>query len=207
MSRYAPLQRAALADALEAVEPAAPTLCAGWTAADLAAHVVVRDRRPDAAPGIMLKPLAGWTESVRRGERDSHPYPEQVERVRRGPWMRLNVVDDAFNTLEFFVHTEDVRRAQPEWQPRPLDDDLARYLWSRVRGLVRFNLRRFPAAVRVVAPGHGEVTSGNGEPAVTVTGDPGELVLFFFGRQRATRVEVTGDDTLVNKLNAARLGV
>jgi len=207
MSRYAPLQRAALADALDSVEPSAPTLCTGWTAADLAAHVVIRDRRPDAAPGIMIKPFAGWTESVRRHQRDRHSYAELVAQTRRGPWLSLTVLDDAFNTLEFFVHTEDVRRAQPEWQPRPLDDDLAGYMWNRVRGLVRLNLRRFPAAVRVVAPGHGEVTTGSGEPAVTVTGDPGELVLFFMGRQRAARVEVTGDDNLVNKLNAARLGV
>jgi hypothetical protein len=40
-----------------------------------------------------------------------------------------------------------------------------------------------------------------------VAGDPGELTMFGAGRQRASRVDVTGDPALADRLRAARLGV
>src|SRR5215218_9227044 len=122
----------------------------------------------------MLKPFAGWTESVRRGYRDSRSFPDLVALVREAPpWSPVSVgpLDELVNLVEFFVHTEDARRGQPGWKPRDLDPGLVSSLWSRVPGLARLALRRFPAAVRVVAPGHGSAGSHN--PAVTVTGDPG----------------------------------
>src|SRR5690606_24047731 len=42
MTEHARAERHALADLLMAVGPDAPTLCAGWTTAHLAAHLVVR---------------------------------------------------------------------------------------------------------------------------------------------------------------------
>jgi uncharacterized protein (TIGR03085 family) len=210
MYRYARIERSALADALLEAGPEAPTLCTGWTASDLAAHVVARDRRPDAAPGIMINAMAGWTDKVRTGYRDGHPFPELVGMVRSGPrWSLINIpiLDELTNTIEFFVHTEDVRRGRPGWEPRPLDPGLAAHLWRRVAGLARLNLRRIKETVRVEAPGHGGFTVGEGNPAATMSGDPGELMLFLFGRQRAARVEVTGDDRLAGKLSAARFGV
>jgi uncharacterized protein (TIGR03085 family) len=109
--------------------------------------------------------------------------------------------------VEFFVHTEDVRRGRPGWEPRPLDADLAARLWQRTRALARLHLRRFKATVRIECPGYGTVTTGAGGPAVTLTGEPGELMMFLFGRQRAARVEATGPDDLVAKLVGARFGV
>src|SRR4029077_13758842 len=47
-------ERAALVEILRAVGPDAPTLCEGWTTRDLTAHLVVRERRPDALPGLLL---------------------------------------------------------------------------------------------------------------------------------------------------------
>jgi len=210
MSRYARIERDALADALLAAGPDAPTLCEGWTASDLAAHVVVRDRRPDAAPGIMIRAFADWTDRVRVGYRDGNPYPELVAMVRSGPrWspMNLPVLDEMTNTIEFFVHTEDVRRGRPGWQPRPIDPGLAARLWQRVPALARLSLRRFKPTVRIECPGHGTYTIGAGEPAVTLTGEPGELLLFFFGRQRAARVEAKGAEEPVAKLSSARFGL
>ncbi|MGC9667385.1 TIGR03085 family metal-binding protein [Planosporangium sp. 12N6] len=209
MTRYARAERAALADALLAAGPDAPTLCAGWTARDLAAHVVIRDRRPDAVPGVLLKPLSGWTARVQRGYRDGHDFPDLVDLVRHPPaWspLTLPALDEAANTVEFFIHTEDVRRAGPDWQPRPLDAGLAAALWRRASTLARLGLRRVGATVRVEAPGHGAVTAGEGQPAATVSGDPGELLLFFFGRQRAARVTVNGPDDLADRLREARFG-
>ncbi|NJC69830.1 TIGR03085 family protein [Planosporangium thailandense] len=210
MPRYARTERSALADALLAAGPDAPTLCDGWTARDLAAHVVLRERRPDAAPGIVLKPLAGWTARVQRGYRDGHPYEELVDLVRHGAWwspLNLPAVDEVANTIEFFVHTEDVRRGRPGWRPRPLDAGLAERLWQRVRGLAPRAVRRVGATTRVEAPGHGAFTVGDGAPALTVSGDPGELLLFFFGRQRAARVDLKGPEKLIGIIRNAPFGV
>ena len=59
-------ERHALVDTMRAVGPDAPTLCGAWTTRDLAAHLVVREGRPDTTPGIMIPFLAGYTERVRR---------------------------------------------------------------------------------------------------------------------------------------------
>ncbi|PZA20241.1 maleylpyruvate isomerase N-terminal domain-containing protein, partial [Modestobacter versicolor] len=47
-------ERAALADLLEQLGPDQPTCCEGWTTQDMATHLVLRDRRPDAMPGLAL---------------------------------------------------------------------------------------------------------------------------------------------------------
>src|SRR4029453_11831870 len=66
---YARRERRELADLLLAVGPDAPPLCAGWTARDLAAHLVIRERRPDATVAGLIPPLAGRVAHVRPGTR------------------------------------------------------------------------------------------------------------------------------------------
>src|ERR1700722_1188516 len=114
--------------------PEAPTLCEGWTTADLAAHLVARERRPDSGPGLVWPPLAGHTDRVRRSLRDKTPWVELIATVRRGapPPLRLRPVDGPMNPVEFFIHVEDVRRGQPSWEPRLLGDEMAGALWSRL---------------------------------------------------------------------------
>jgi uncharacterized protein (TIGR03085 family) len=108
------------------------------------------------------------------------------------------------NTVEFFIHIEDIRRAQEGWEPRSLSPELADALWARVgaRGMAK----KVPATVEVSAPGRTAKISGSG-PRLLVEGDPGELILFGAGRQRAARVDVTGDADLVTRLRTASLGV
>ena len=48
------VERDELCDLFVARGPDAPTLCEGWTTADLAAHLVVRERNPLAGPGIVF---------------------------------------------------------------------------------------------------------------------------------------------------------
>lgn len=202
-------ERAALADLLEQLGPDQPTCCEGWTTRDLAAHLVSRERRPDAAVGILVKPLAGHTERVRKAVA-ARPYEDLVAELRTAPvwsWGAIGPLDRATNTLEFFIHHEDVRRAQPDWQPRILSPAHQRALWAAVPGSARLALRRFPAGVRIEAPGYGSGQAGRGEPVVTITGDPGELALFLSGRQRAARVELTGPEEPTGRLRKARLGV
>lgn len=59
MTAFARSERLALCETLRAVGPDAPTLCEGWLTRDLAAHLVLRESRPDAAPGIVVSALAG----------------------------------------------------------------------------------------------------------------------------------------------------
>ncbi|WP_433078814.1 TIGR03085 family metal-binding protein [Dactylosporangium sp. CA-052675] len=206
MTAFARSERAALADALLAAGPDAPTLCEGWATRDLAAHLVLREHRPDAAAGIMLKAAAGHTRKVQDGLA-AGDYPALVERVRRGPLL-LRPFDEAMNVTEFFVHLEDVRRAAPGWTPRDLPPSYAQVLAARAKTTARLSARRFPARVEVSGPGVEPFTvNPKREPAVRVSGAPGELVLFFSGRQSVAEVSVTGPDDLAEKLRGARLGI
>jgi uncharacterized protein (TIGR03085 family) len=179
-------------------------LCQGWLTADLAAHLVVRERRPDSGPGIVWPRLAGYTDKVRIAVRDRTPWEELVETVRRGPPLLLRPFDGPMNTVEYFIHVEDVRRAQDGWEPRPLPPELADALWARVGpgGMAK----KVPATVVITSPGRVDKVRGSG-PRLTLAGDPGELSLFGAGRQGATRVEIEGDAALAAQLRAASLGV
>jgi uncharacterized protein (TIGR03085 family) len=206
---YALSERAAIADLLADLGPDAPTLCEGWTTRDLAAHIVLRERRPDAAAGILIKGLAGRTAKV-QAEIAARDWADLVDAVRHRPtWSPISnpLLDEATNRFELFTHHEDVRRAQPGWAPRAMPPAFTGAAWRRVRPLARLALRRMPAAVTLVAEGHGELTAGKGGPAVRVTGAPEELLLFLQGRQAHAVVEVTGPEPLVARLRGARLGI
>jgi uncharacterized protein (TIGR03085 family) len=191
-------ERAALADLLDAVGPDAPTLCAGWGAGDLVAHLVLREGHP-AAIGIVLRPLAGWTERQQH-QLASAPYPATVERFRHGPPaispMRLPGADAAANTFEYFVHHEDVRRAAASWTPRELPVDDERELWHQLTRRARLFIRKSPVPVRLDAPGFGAVSVGNTDDssAITLSGAPSELVLYLHGRREQADVTIDGDD-------------
>ncbi|MFI6497613.1 TIGR03085 family metal-binding protein [Nonomuraea typhae] len=207
---HARAERAALCDLLDRIGPDAPTLCTGWTTYDLAAHLVLRERRPDAAAGIALRPLAGYTASVQNGLKAKHPFPELVGMVRTpgGIYGLLPFADEAVNTLEFLVHHEDVRRAQPGWEPRELPADFDQLIWKRLSVGARLMLRRSPVGVVLHRLGGGVAIGGAQEgPKVEVTGKAGELLLFCFGRQQHARVDLTGDEDAVARLLNATLGV
>lgn len=207
--RPARAERLALTDLLTEVGPDAPTICAGWSTRDLAAHLIARERRPDAAAGLLLPPLRGWMERVRRRQA-ARPYPELVDDVRHPPWWSMSgppSLDAVVNTTEFFIHHEDVRRAQPDWAPRELRPDLEAALWTQLARTARLALRRFRGSVVLAAPGHGELAVGAGDALVRVVGPPGELAIFMSGRQRAARVELIGPPELTDRLRRARLGL
>jgi uncharacterized protein (TIGR03085 family) len=213
MGRHARTERLALADALARAGPDAPTLCEGWTTKDLAAHLAARERRADAAPGIAVSAFGGWTEHVRRQYRDTHTHPELVDMVRHLSWwnpLRWAPLDEVTNLLEFFVHHEDVRRGGADWAPRDLDPGLADALWERLPTVAKLNLRKVRATVEIEAPGRGRFTAREGDPqaaTAVVRGEPGELVLFFFGRQRACQVTIDAPAEIAARLQGAAYGV
>ncbi|MEU5210674.1 TIGR03085 family metal-binding protein [Streptomyces sp. NPDC020742] len=210
MSTHAKRERLLLADLLESAGPEAPTLCENWSARDLAAHVVVRERRADAAGGLVIKPLAARLERV-QAEFATRPYEELIRLIRTGPPrmspFSLKQIDEASNTVEFYVHAEDVRRAQPDWAPRELDPVFADALWARIERMARVLGRRSPVGLVLRRPDGRTAVAHRGTPVVTVVGEPGELTMFAFGRQEAAEVELDGDKEAVERVTAAKLGV
>jgi uncharacterized protein (TIGR03085 family) len=181
-----------------------PTLCEGWLAADLAAHLVVRERRPDSGPGLVWPRLADYTEKVRRAQRDRLPFETLVDTVRHGPPLLLRPFDGVMNTVEFFIHVEDLRRARDGWQPRVLPPEMADALWARVGpgGMAK----KVPATIVITSPGRDAKEAGSG-PRLILAGDPGELTMFGAGRQAKSLVKIDGDAALGAQLRAAKLGV
>src|SRR5262245_57745902 len=138
-------ERRALCDLFDELGPDQPTLCGGWQTRDLAAHLVLRERRPDAAARILFAPLAGYTRRV-QDSLAAKPWAELVDLVRSGPpvcWpTAIDAVDEAINTAEFFVHHEDARRGQPGWAPRLPDAKRDKAIWATLRRTGRMLLRR-----------------------------------------------------------------
>ena len=204
---WARAERRELCALLAETGPGAPTLCEGWTTGDLAAHLLIRERRPDAAPGIMVPLLAGYTERVQQRAIKDTPFPRIVELLRQGPpaWSPFAVpgLDAAANTAEFFVHHEDVRRARAGWAPRELPAAFEDDLWRRLK-MSRFALRRLPVEITLVEPGGltQQVTKGGRQ--VRVRGLPSELTLWAMGRKDSARIELTGEAEAVNVLSQAR---
>jgi uncharacterized protein (TIGR03085 family) len=215
---YSREERLALCALLEKTGPDAPTLCEGWNTGDLAAHLVLRERRPDAAGGVIGGPLAGYTAKVQSRIRARKSFPDLVRTIRSGPPrlspMGIPGMDERANAVEFFVHHEDIRRAAPGWAPRDISSGESDMLWHRLR-MARFMLRKAPVGVELARDdgiGTGEVsaegpayriTAKNATPAVTVIGTPAELTMWVMGRTTATRVRFDGIEAAVSKLTDA----
>jgi uncharacterized protein (TIGR03085 family) len=192
-------ERIGLADLMAKLGPDAPTCCAGWTTAHLAAHLVVRDRRPDAMAGYAVEatgrggPLVGWAHRAEDRLRASTPYAEVVDRVRSGPppWSPLawSPVARVVNGTEFAIHHEDVRRAQPGWTPRGLSRADQDALWSAAALYARRAAGRRGIVLR--RSDVDGVEKRIGAAGRTVEGEPMELLLWSAGRRDVARVTVT----------------
>ncbi|MGH3950447.1 MAG: TIGR03085 family metal-binding protein, partial [Pseudonocardiaceae bacterium] len=174
-------ERRALCDLFDELGPDAPTLCGGWQTRDLAAHLAVRERRIDAAPGIVAKPLEAHLQRV-QDDYAAKPWRDLVSLVRSGPaWFwpsRIGPIDEVINTAEYFVHHEDVRRAQPEWAPREPTPRRDRAVWGALTRAGMVSLRNCSVGVIVRAPSGRMATVKRGPNAVTIVGEPGELLLY-----------------------------
>jgi uncharacterized protein (TIGR03085 family) len=214
---YSREERLALCDLLDATGPEAPTLCAGWLTRDLAAHLVLRERRPDAAVGVLGGPLAGYTARVQQRLGTRLTYEQLVQAFRDGP-PRLSAfalpgVDEKVNTVEYFVHHEDVRRGRPGWESREIAPGLSDALWGRLKS-TRMFLRKAPVGIELARTavtaansdadgpqaGPYRVTVKNARPTVTVIGTPAELTMWAMGRTSAANVTYDGTEAAVARL-------
>jgi uncharacterized protein (TIGR03085 family) len=105
-------------------------------------------------------------------------------------------VDEAMNTAEFFVHHEDVLRGGPQWSARKLPVDLEAALWGIVSKAARLQLARARVGVVLMAPTYGErqVRAKTDLGTVTITGTPGELLLYSYGRKDVAQVDISGSE-------------
>ena len=189
--------------------PDAPTRCGGWAADDLIAHLLVREKRPLGAVGIVVKPLSGLTDKAMAAEK-RRSFPAMVERLREASFSvyTLPVAEELLNTLEYVVHHEDLRRAQPDWAPRDLSDADEDELWRLVKRSGPLLMRK--AGVPVIVrrsdrPGKAS-TVRSGDDPVTITAKPSELALVMFGREQLRDVEFDGPPESVRRLRKADLG-
>ena len=209
MTRLATSERAALCDTALAVGADRPTLSGEWTVKDLVVHLLLREGSP-AAVGIVVAPLSRLVDaaSARLGRRS---FPELVQRLRTGPPrfspFAIPKVDDLANTMEFFIHHEDIRRAQPEWSPRDLGAVTERTLWSTLGTMGRAMTRKAPVGVRIESSNGESKVLKDSTPTVTVKGPPGELALYLYGRSAQARVELSGEPDAVARLRAVSLGI
>jgi uncharacterized protein (TIGR03085 family) len=205
-------ERSELVETLRAAGAGAPTVIPDWTTSQLAAHLVLRERSFAELAGRV--PVGRFQDFAQRhldryvaGQR----YEHIVDAFAAGPprWspLALRTVREALNLLEYVVHHEDVRRAAGTWQPRRLPDEPLQAVWSRLRVGARLTMRSVPLPVLLSWPGHGEVAVGREAPRVTVSGEPVELVMLAFGRQRVARVEFRGADADVAALRDATISV
>jgi uncharacterized protein (TIGR03085 family) len=205
-------ERRALCDVFDELGPTVATLIEGWTAHDLAAHLVLRERDLVAGPCMVLPgPFERFAERrrVRLAERSA--FPELVERIRSGPppgFFRIGWVRSFPNLNEFFVHQEDVRRANGI-DPRALTPEMEAALWRNVRRGSRYLCRRLrDTGLEIEWAGTSErVRARKGEPTARLSGPPGELLLFVFGRQHAAYVDVTGPADALAAVHRTHFGM
>lgn len=199
-------ERQRLATLLLEKGPEEPTLCEGWDTRDLVAHLWIRENRPDAAAGMMISAVEDHLESTTTKVLE-RPYEQVVNDWRDGPgkFSPVRLVDRWMNLAEHFVHHEDVRRGQ--WMvdgtlvpARELSEDENATLTKSVATTAKPMLKNADRPVRIVIPGritldirpkgveYGDV--------VTVKGEPGEVLLWLFGRD-AVHLDITPEGAKV----------
>jgi uncharacterized protein (TIGR03085 family) len=206
-------ERRALCDLLDHLGPDVPTLIDGWTARDLAAHLVLREHDLIAAPGLVLPgPYARYAERRRVTRAETTEFETLVAQIRSGPppgFFRLGWVRTFPNLNEYFVHHEDVRRANGRGPRDPLAPGLDDALWRNVRRGGRYLSRKLrDIGLEIERAGSGErLPVRKRAPVVRLSGTPGELLLYLFGREDAAHVELTGADEDVARVRRAHFGM
>jgi len=205
-------ERLGLCDLLDELGPSVPTLLQGWTAHDLAAHIVLRERDLVAGPCLVLPgPLQRFAERRRVRLAERKDFASLIARIRSGPpigFFRVGWVRSVANLNEFFVHHEDLRRANGRG-PRSLMPAMDAALWRNVRCGSHYLSRRLQACgLEIEWVGTKErVTVRPGEPTARLVGAPGELLLYVFGRQAVAQVEVSGPPEAVAAVRRTQFGM
>jgi uncharacterized protein (TIGR03085 family) len=202
-------ERHALCDLALVLGEDAPTLSGDWTAKELVTHLLLREHSLLGAPGLVIPPLSRLTdlEMARIGRKDFTVLVEKAREPGFTPYA-IPAVERAVNTLEYFVHHEDLRRAQPGWTPRELDSADESALWSAIRVFGRGLVRPAGVPVRIRRTDTGaEATLRRGAEPAVLAGMPSEIVMFLYGRDQHRGLEFSGPEVHIDRLRHAGLGL
>ena len=213
------LDLCALLASLSAEEWQAATLDEGWTVADLAAHIVVRERYVLAnVRALLLRGRVGLGPEALLAREKARGHATLLSALRTMPplFFRLPGPVARGNLGEAYLHNEDVRRGALH-RPRQLSADLQQALWAALPLFARRGLRRVPVAGaltivwpeqgrRMLAVGRGRRAAGTGATA-TLSGAPSELLLWLTGRKAVAGVQVDGTGDLVAALQDAPMNL
>ena len=210
MTSIAAHERALLCALAQQLGPDAPTLCGDWTVRDLVVHLLIREGHP-AAAGILVPPFRGLLDRATAKAEDEE-FPSLVKRLRHGPpvWSPFSLpkLGSFANRMEFYIHHEDLRRAQPAWEPRALPGRTEDGLWAALRLIGRLPTMGAPTGVAVERSDTGDrATLKKGSRQVVVRGLPSEVALYVYGRTDQARVELVGDEADVAALADGALGL
>ncbi|ALE05610.1 hypothetical protein AL755_09145 [Arthrobacter sp. ERGS1:01] len=206
--------REVLAETLLAAGPGAATLCAGWRTQELAAHLYLREHSAKVGLGLVVKPWNKVSEkaTARLAAEASTPesFADLVQKFRNGPPklspMALRAVDHSANLVEFFVHTEDIRRATDRWAPRALDLEYSEALWAELVKRAAILYRGVDLGVVLVSPAGPRHVAKRAPVSVAIIGEPGELLMHANGRTGQALVSFEGRPDAVALLQTAPVG-
>lgn len=135
---------------------------------------------------MLVPALERWSDRVRQtyAQQDFESLLQHIERGPAvvSPW-RWPGVENAVNLLEYFVHTEDVRRAAPSWSPRALEAEHEEAIWHQLTRQARLAFRPEPGGVELRTPDGARSHLVRRRPAAVVVGEVAELVMYAFGRR------------------------
>jgi uncharacterized protein (TIGR03085 family) len=201
-------ERAELLRTLRRWGPDAPTLCEGWPAQRLAAHIVVSEQAA-GLPMVVAYPLwrvlpartgrATQASLIDIGYRqmdkaEARGWDRLLRRLEGGPprAFGLRLIAE-LRLVEEFIHHEDVRRGNGE-SPRRLDERRSDALLCGMLAIARLPVfADARSGIEVELPDGAIHRVGDGEPTVRVRGEVGEVALWVAGRGDAARVEVSGE--------------
>ncbi|WP_258805692.1 TIGR03085 family metal-binding protein [Pseudarthrobacter sp. NS4] len=207
--------REVLAETLLAAGPDAPTLCRGWRTRDLAAHLYLRERKAAVGLGLIIKRLAKASDqaTARLAAKltTAEDYAGLVNTFRAGhprlSPMNIKALDESSNLIEYFVHTEDVRRAVDRWAPRALDEAYSDALWDELVKRAAILYRGVDLGIVLVCPSGPRHVAKRAPVSVAIVGEPGELLMHAHGRTRHALVTFEGQPDAVALLQSAEVGL
>ena len=209
MPSLARREREALCDLALELGPDSPTLASWRTVEELVAHLLVVERHPYGASGLVLPQWAGATRKSRASER-ARGFPAMVDRLRDPgitPYLLFNA--RMLTALDLVVAHEDLRRVDPDWKPRKLSDADDDELWRRVTRAAR-RLKRevgVPADMPVVLersdPPKSRRTIRRGRDPVVIKAKPLELVYCLHGRRQHYNVSIKGPQWQLDRIREA----
>lgn len=167
------------------------TLCEGWSIDDLAAHIVARESSTISNIGIVV-PIFHSLHDKRIAKIKAKGHDYIISKLEQYPWWMPAVA----NTAEFYIHNEDILRSQLKiHRPEP-SKEAGEILWQSLKGLttIRKDLVSDLGSVQLENIQTGAVLTLENKRKrkdTVVSGLPGELLLFVYGRRSAAKVKIT----------------